>query len=79
LGSSLSGPDPAACTFAFDHETIGKLPILLASLGAIGFIVALINKAGEGMILSSMLIYLGRSDLALWARMSVCVGRALMR
>jgi hypothetical protein len=30
--------------------------ILLASLGGIGFIIALMNKAGEGMILSPILV-----------------------
>jgi hypothetical protein len=44
--------------------------ILLASLGAIGFIIALINNAGEGMILSPFLI--------VFAVLAWLVGRACL-
>ena len=38
------------------YWTGNGIAILLASLGAIGFVISLINKAGEGMILSPIII-----------------------
>ena len=38
------------------YWTGNGIAILLASVGAIGFVISLINKAGEGMILSPIII-----------------------